>query len=471
MIGESIRKNPRDNFDKWFSLACQYAKKHGNLLVSTDYVTDTGEKLGAWINSQRVIYKSPTKRISASKVAKLEEIGMIWNWYDMIWEQNYNEVKEYYDIYHNLSIPDDYKNGLGAKLSSWLLFQQRLSYQENISMKSLERMVKLEELGYVFKPREQRWEMMYKLAEEYQKRYHNLLIPVSYETKDGKKLGEWIRNQRSSYSNGKLLPEKIRKLEAIGMAWVYSEYRWDFMYNETLAYLKKYGTLTIYKSYQSDNVTASELGSWVVNQRILYKTNNPSLNLRQRKKLEEIGINRDSRKEYDDYMFEIAYQYYLQNGHLKVPRSYKTKNDDKLGFWVENQRQLYRDGSLDLETFAKLDKLGMVWEPRKNKEAIDKFLEEEYPEIDKKLNKATLDHLSLQELKSKINYLALEKHLGPVDDAGCLRSIFSMSSVAMKDDPEYGLTLEEMIKRYGETLEVDNFGKTRKLVLSEENKN
>lgn len=266
------------------------------------------------------------------------------------------------------------------------------------------------------------------------------------------------------------MPEKIRKLEAIGMAWVYSEYRWDFMYNETLAYLKKYGTLTIYKSYQSDNVTASELGSWVVNQRILYKTNNPSLNLRQRKKLEEIGINRDSRKEYDDYMFEIAYQYYLQNGHLKVPRSYKTKNDDKLGFWVENQRQLYRDGSLDLETFAKLDKLGMVWEPRKNKEAIDKFLEEEYPEIDKKLNKATLDHLSLQELKSKINYLALEKHLGPVDEAGCLRRIFSMSSVAMKDDPEYGLTLEEMIKRYGETLEVDNFGKTRKLVLSEENK-
>lgn len=470
MIGESTRKNSRDNFDKWFSLASQYVKKHGNLLVSADYVTDTGEKLGAWINSQRVIYNSPTQKISASKVAKLEEIGMVWNWYDMIWEQNYNEVKEYYDIYHNLSIPDDYKNGLGAKLSSWLLFQQHLSYQKNISMKSLEKMVKLEELGYIFKPREQRWEMMYKLAEEYQKKYHNLLIPVSYETKDGKKLGEWIRNQRSSYGNGKLLPEKIRKLEAIGMVWNYLEYRWNFMYNETLAYLKKYGTLIIYKSYQSDNVTASKLSSWVVNQRILYKTNNPSLNLKQRKKLEEIGINRDSRKEYDDYMFEIAYQYYLQNGHLKVPRSYKTKNDDKLGFWVENQRQLYRDGSLDLETLAKLDKLGMVWEPRKNKEAIDKFLEEEYPEIDKKLNKATLDHLSLQELKSKINYLALEKNLSPVDETGCLRSIFSMSSVAMKDDPEYGLTLEEMIKRYGETLEVDNFGKTRKLVLSEENK-
>ncbi len=70
-----------------------------------------------------------------------------------------------------------------------------------------------------------------------------------------------------------------------------------------------------------------------------------------------------------DYSYELAKKYYEQYGNLKVPHSYVTPTGEKLGKWVQNQRQSYRRRNMENtrltvltdDQVAKLEKIGMMW--------------------------------------------------------------------------------------------------------------
>lgn len=57
------------------------------------------------------------------------------------------------------------------------------------------------------------------VAQKYYQKHKNLLVPLDYETKDGKKLGKWIASKRKDYANNLLSLEKIKALDSIGMVW------------------------------------------------------------------------------------------------------------------------------------------------------------------------------------------------------------------------------------------------------------
>ena len=65
--------------------------------------------------------------------------------------------------------------------------------------------------------------------------------------------------------------------------------------------------------------------------------------------------------------------------------------------------------------------------------------------IDYKLNKAILEHISIQELQSKIEFLRAYS-IPYLDKFGKLIDIFSMSSKDMRD--KYNISLEEIINKY-----------------------
>lgn len=52
------------------------------------------------------------------------------------------------------------------------------------------------------------------------------LIPTTYETADGHKLGLWQENQRQAYRKELLAPARVQKLEAAGMVWDALEAAW-----------------------------------------------------------------------------------------------------------------------------------------------------------------------------------------------------------------------------------------------------
>jgi len=65
--------------------------------------------------------------------------------------------------------------------------------------------------------------------------------------------------------------------------------------------------------------------------------------------------------------------------------------------------------------------------------------------IDMNINKKIISHISIQELKSKIEFLK-ENGISLLDEKGKLHEIFAMSSTNMQ--VKYGVSLEELINKY-----------------------
>ena len=74
-------------------------------------------------------------------------------------------------------------------------------------------------------------------------------------------------------------------------------------------------------------------------------------------------------------MYEMAFNYYMKHGDLKISRKYITEDGYKLGMWVHTQRIAYRNRFLSSEERTNnflpltdeqvdlLEKIGMIWKP------------------------------------------------------------------------------------------------------------
>ena len=62
--------------------------------------------------------------------------------------------------------------------------------------------------------------------------------------------------------------------------------------------------------------------------------------------------------------YNLAKEYYLEHGNLKIPFRYSSLKDGiiiNLGTWVMTQRQGYLKGTLSKERIDLLNEIGMVW--------------------------------------------------------------------------------------------------------------
>ena len=70
-----------------------------------------------------------------------------------------------------------------------------------------------------------------------------------------------------------------------------------------------------------------------------------------------------------DMMYQQAEIYYRKNGHLNVPKRYRTESNLSLGAWLATQRKVRKGlcgGILSEAQIAKLDAIGMIWDNRQN---------------------------------------------------------------------------------------------------------
>ena len=77
-----------------------------------------------------------------------------------------------------------------------------------------EKITSLEQVGMVWDAFSEKWERGFAAAAQYYAEHGNLIMPVTYTTKDGLRLGVWLRNQKQTYANGTLQQEKLRGWKA-----------------------------------------------------------------------------------------------------------------------------------------------------------------------------------------------------------------------------------------------------------------
>ena len=199
---------------KWeqaYSSAHSYFMEYHDLNVPQKFVCEDGFKLGVWLSSQRTRYR--TGKLSAEKIERLENIGMIWNKDDLHFESEISHVKAYLQEYGNLDIPKDYVCEDGYRLGAWLR-TARQNYR--CGEMSQRKILALEELGIVWEPKANAWNTAYSRSKTYYDE-HNCSPVASYICDDGFRLGLWVFRQKQKIKNNQLNAQQVNLLNQIGI--------------------------------------------------------------------------------------------------------------------------------------------------------------------------------------------------------------------------------------------------------------
>ena len=214
------------------------------------------------------------------------------------------------------------------------------------------------------------WELMYEKAKEYYTEYGCIDIPRRYITADGYALGNWIETNRKVYNGkqyGKLTPERIEKLNKLGMRWnSAADVSWERHYNACVAYKEQFGNLTPAVGYVDDN--GVQLGRWAANIRTARRSGikNSFLTPERIKVLDDLGFVWDVHDFTFEKFFNSSVNYLREHGDLDVPAKYADSDGVRLGAWIRTLRQFYKDNNplLTQDEITRLDSIGMIWEKK-----------------------------------------------------------------------------------------------------------
>ncbi len=286
------------------------------------------------------------------------------------WEMYFEEARLYFEKYGNLNVPHRYITETGMSLGSWIQTQKAVRHGRTNGILTDEQIKKLDSIGMIWdNVNELRWEEGFKHAKAYYEKYGDLNVKAQYICDDGYRLGSWITNNRTWYSNNSvtnvLTSERVKRLEEIGMIWNKSNTVWELYYNEAAKYSQTHGNLNIPAEYVSES--GIKLGSWINRQKQLRNTKDNSLSKEQQERLEMIGMVWENKYELRwNISYDAACKYYKENGNLNVPTSYKTNDGISLGRWVRKQREKHKSGTLTQNQIKKLDSIKMRWSKAEN---------------------------------------------------------------------------------------------------------
>ena len=211
-----VCKHNDELWNDMYTLAVNYHDKYHHLLIPVYYETEDNKKLGIWIRNQRKSYVNGD--LSLERINALEAIGMTWKVNETKWNLMYEELKNYYDKYHTLTISKTYEPMFvtNEELKTWLNVQRK-NYRRETILTSSQRQ-KLKALGIERDNAKEYWVSMYNLAFNYYQKNQHLTI-THPQTAEEKSLYIWLRNQRYSYRQGKLSMERIELLNALNFIW------------------------------------------------------------------------------------------------------------------------------------------------------------------------------------------------------------------------------------------------------------
>lgn len=263
------------SWDAMYRYAKQYYRQYGNLEVPKRYKTPEGYSLGMWILTQRRVRAgSVPGRLGEERIRKLDAIGMVWNSFsDRTWERNLSEAAKYREKYGHLLVPHTYVSETGITLGAWIARQRQV--RKNGRGLSEEQIHQLDALGMVWDVTDELWRKYYTAASDYRNTHGDLNVPVSYVSKDGVKLGEWlsgIRNKSGVRSYGpSLTEERIQALDSLGMRWGSRfDQMWEEGYRHAEEYFRENGNLNVPSMFRSKDGYA--LGRWIARQRKVMKS-------------------------------------------------------------------------------------------------------------------------------------------------------------------------------------------------------
>ena len=328
----------------WFGLLENYVKRKGDSMIPDSYKTKDGLKLGNWASRQRDL----KDLMLVDRRARLDDLGFEWDQRDAWWEQCFEALEDYYREHGDCLVPANYKTEKRFNLGRWVVSQRG---QEDTII--LDRRDRLDGVGFVWDVKVYVWDQNFKALEGYFKEHGNCLVPNSYRTKDGLRLGNWVSTQRIE----KHTPSKANRarLDSLGFDWDPWTTRWEQCFEALEAFYSENGNSLVPASYKTENGLG--LGAWVVKQR----KDKDKIAEERRARLDNLGFDWDPIGGQFEKGFAALATFFKENGNSFVPNNYKTKDGFNLSGWVGKQRA--KKDKISAEHQARLDSLGFDWNP------------------------------------------------------------------------------------------------------------
>jgi superfamily II DNA or RNA helicase len=346
-----------DSWDFWFGLLERYIAEYSNTSPDANYKTDDGFRLGGWVATQRVRFK--TKRISDARIKKLESLkGWTWDAFEARWNIGFEYLEKYVAEFGDARPFTNHVTDDGYFLGDWTS-NQRTQYRKGIMIKK--HIKKLETLpGWVWDLQEAYWQEGFNHLKEYVVKSGHARPIRSTKTDNGFRLGAWVAKQRENWREDKLSENKINKLEALpGWVWDTNESQWISSFEYLERYVAEFRNA--YPDYYYKTNDGFKLGVWVTTQRVKYKNN--SLRRDRILKFEALpGWTWDALEARWNNIFEYLVKYVDEFGDANPDYKYKTRESFKLGVWVSRQRKRWEKNKLESARIKKLESLpGWVW--------------------------------------------------------------------------------------------------------------
>lgn len=283
-------------WEKNYFAAKEYFADHGDLLPSVTDKAYHGVKLGRWVAQLRSYRKSGicSAYLTDERIKLLDEIGMVWDVPDYLFEKNYAALLDYYKENGNADVPSYYVTADGLRLGAWVF---NIRNRKNGSGKDAEltdeQIKRLDELGFSWDGRHKNtWDKAYAAAREYKAKHGDLKIPAAYVTADGLALGRWIRRQIDGAE--RLSEQKREKLRSIGVSFDKPD-AWEEKFALLRRYFDEHGDLKIPANYVVNGVW---LARWFSEQRAklngkpTLRSGKKPLTKDQKEKLRSLDIRR-----------------------------------------------------------------------------------------------------------------------------------------------------------------------------------
>ncbi len=365
------------SWKRHFDAYKKYVENGGNLLVPQDFTTENGVEIGKWLCMLRIYKKSGIRNnyFTEEREKALEEVGIIWNHVDFVWERNYQAALSFFKREGNLEVPDGHIEN-GVKLYNWIsdLRKKYRGYnKERVGTITDIQVQRLNELGMRWQSQADLiWEEGFNHAKAYYEETGAADAPFVYVAPDGYKLGLFLSKCREKFAKGKLSEERISRLNSINMVWNKSRKNdWDTCFEHAKAYYEEHSDLNIPPDYKADGIW---LNKWLNEQRqiMLGKRKGKSLTEERIERLKSISFTGETPREIHwKTMLEAAEKFYKENGFdAKIPNDLIV-DGTFLKTWVNNE-QAISEGKLSnprtREQIEKLKKIGIV----KNENQTDK---------------------------------------------------------------------------------------------------
>lgn len=273
------------------------------------------------------------------------------------WWTGYGHARAYHAEHGHLAMHSGHVTADGFRLGRWICNARQ---HRRKGWLRPDRIEALDKLGMLWDTPDLPWHRFLDELRAFRHQFGHVLVPQSYTTPDGYRLGNKINSTRSRKHR---VPEFVRHtLDELGMVWDTRNLRWQELYTACHQYAAEHGHLNVPVSYTAPD--GYPLG--VRLKRVRRAAADGTLDPAERVSLEELGMTLTSSDERSWNDFLAACDRYITT-HGSLATVEKTYTDDtgyRLGARISYYRNLNngtKTGSIPSQRRRELDNRGMVW--------------------------------------------------------------------------------------------------------------